>query len=578
MGAVLAGAACAGGGGTGKPVVSFPGPAALQELEAKAVGKIDLGDEGSTFGDGFVLTGPLAIAGASPEKPSPFEALVSRAAAGPVRASLNCAARELGRFTLEKNKTPNHELRRHIVGACGDHAPEVAVGSVTADVKDLPAKFDEGELARHWADQLQSDVRRLVPSLSGMPVEVGASFVRNAERVLLIYVLAPRPAQLDQAVLVPGADGNVVIEGRVRVGAAFVSAYVNRGDHAVADCDVDLGVRLPRFRVTCAIAAEDPAAWLQIVYVRPQRVLGEPMVQMLIRRNDAAVATYRESALGGVTEVTSADEFTNALLQKLNAVRNEAGLDVVGPSVRQGESATRLAPYFFSAGQGTVPPEAADTVALGMLAGWNVTGMIRGGSFISTLVPNTRDVTRWLASALQTPMGRLVLMDPETRTLAVGPVISAKPDAVGAIVTGYSLYESSDHTADIVATWKRIIAARARKGVAAPKRLGAVGEIMKDVMSRVHAGEALPMGAADQVMQLAVDRYGLGMRGFVLEATSLDAITLPDELLSSASLSLEIGITHYKPPGGAWAQFVVVFVFADEDGGTETAARASSFR
>ena len=53
-------------------------------------------------------------------------------------------------------------------------------------------------------------------------------------------------------------------------------------------------------------------------------------------------------------------------------------------------------------------------------------------------------------------------------------------------------------------------------------------------------------------------------RGY--EATSLDALEIPAEVLSQANLQLEVGVTHYKPPGAAWAQLVIIVVYLTPEG------------
>jgi hypothetical protein len=51
------------------------------------------------------------------------------------------------------------------------------------------------------------------------------------------------------------------------------------------------------------------------------------------------------------------------------------------------------------------------------------------------------------------------------------------------------------------------------------------------------------------------------MSGYIIEATSMDVVELPPQILSKPGLSLEIAITHHKPPGAAWAQLVIVVVY-----------------
>ena len=62
-----------------------------------------------------------------------------------------------------------------------------------------------------------------------------------------------------------------------------------------------------------------------------------------------------------------------------------------------------------------------DTIALALLAGWQVAGgMIRDATFSATLVPGTRDVGRWLATTLEMPLARSALLADEIEEVAFG--------------------------------------------------------------------------------------------------------------------------------------------------------------
>jgi hypothetical protein len=53
------------------------------------------------------------------------------------------------------------------------------------------------------------------------------------------------------------------------------------------------------------------------------------------------------------------------------------------------------------------------------------------------------------------------------------------------------------------------------------------------------------------------------MKGYVVEAASVDALEIPADVIEQPTLHLEIGVTHHRPPGAAWAQLVIVVMFAD---------------
>jgi hypothetical protein len=352
------------------------------------------------------------------------------------------------------------------------------------------------------------------------------------------------------------------------------------------------------------VAQSDAVAWLQLLYARPKRVLARPFLQILVRRpaagagagaaptagagapsaagvasaGAAAPVAYDDGPLGGGASggggraVADATGFAEVVLAELNRVRVQAGLGAVKLSAAQSAVAARVAGHYFvaaeagggtSSGGGGGGGEEMDRIALGLLAGWQVGGMIRDGQFLSWLVPHTRDPARWLASALAMPLGRATLLAREIEEVALGPLVLDKPEALGAVVTGYRFHRESDHAADIRRLYQRLLTARKRLGLKLPARLEGMDRVLAAELARVHAGKAEPANAMQAVLQIGVDQFGGGMRGYVIETTSLDALEIPEQIVRQPTLHLEIGVTHHKPAGAAWAQLVIVVIFAD---------------
>jgi hypothetical protein len=151
---------------------------------------------------------------------------------------------------------------------------------------------------------------------------------------------------------------------------------------------------------------------------------------------------------------------------------------------------------------------------------------------------------------------------------ALGPVLLSKPDAVGAVVAGYRFHHGNDHSLDVKRLLLRTQSARKRLALAAPGRLAGMDQVMREELAKVNEGRAQPMEALQAVLERGVSRFGAGMRGYAVEATSLDALEIPAEVLKQGTLHLEIGVTHHKPPGAAWAQLVILVVFVDYGGST----------
>ena len=74
------------------------------------------------------------------------------------------------------------------------------------------------------------------------------------------------------------------------------------------------------------------------------------------------------------------------------------------------------------------------------------------------------------------------------------------------------------------------------------------------------------MTALQAALKEATERYNAPTHGVVVEATSLDALEMPANVLARSNLHLEVGVTHYKPPGAAWAQLVIIVVYVSAGG------------
>ncbi|TMQ19675.1 MAG: hypothetical protein E6J91_05660 [Deltaproteobacteria bacterium] len=297
-------------------------------------------------------------------------------------------------------------------------------------------------------------------------------------------------------------------------------------------------------------------------------MLARPFAQILARRNEQVALTYALPVYAephGEPQVApNAEQFAQAVVTELNRVRALGGLSAVRLNLDETASATQVATHYFAAALGRGQPTDMDTIALALLAGWHVTGMIRDGGFVSSLLPHTRDPGRWLASTLEMPLGRSALMMEGIEEIALGPVVLDHPDALGAVVVGYRFHHGNDHADDVKRLLIRTVQARRRMKLPPPTRLGDMQAVMQAELARVNHGTAQPMEALQRVLARGVNQFGADMRGYVVEATSLDALEIPVEVLAQPKLVLEIGVTHHKPQGAAWAQFVILVIFVDQ--------------
>jgi hypothetical protein len=250
--------------------------------------------------------------------------------------------------------------------------------------------------------------------------------------------------------------------------------------------------------------------------------------------------------------VSTLPELTKLLVDRVNAVRALAGMPPLALAEKQSHENERLAGTILSASlHGN--DDTADTAALGLLAGWDVdAGMIRGGEFLSAVGP-THDAMAWVESAIERPIGRVALLDPESRVIAVGPSIPEGAPGLGAAVTTYSLFGSEGHASDEELFFQRIAKARAVRGLPPPIRVPMSPEMQK-LAGRVLTDGVTPLGALHQMGAVS----GTESTGYVLEANNLRAVAVPEVFLQPGRLVVALTITHHRAPGAAWGQYVVL--------------------
>lgn len=560
---VLLGGAC-GTVAPSKPVADFPSPEALARISAKPTESRPQVDTGPIPAEGWTVN--LAAAGSSAGAPWSASSNLDRALLAAVAQagrqirftqSLSCAAGEMGRYLLSTGRLPPDTLRAFMIGACGGYAPGLVVVFLQNDV---PADVPEQAVLASFRSSIRPSLVDKVPADAG---DAGFSFVRGDARAAAVLVYAQDLAQIDDFSSIPDEEGRVTVSGQINSGVQYLGGYINHGRFGVAACFIDPTVTKPRFRISCQVAPEDEMARIDLLFAPPRRALASPFAQILARKKEVQALTYRPEPYAEPHPVNKAEDFAPFVVQALNRVRSEAGLGPVRLAAAQSDLAASLALHYFAAWAGQGSPEDMDTIALGLLAGRQVTsGMIRSGSFASAVVTETRDAGQWLTSTLAMPIGRSALLASGIEEIALGPVTLSDPDLLGAVVVGYQFHHGNDHTRDVKTLTMRTVLTRRQRKLSAPLRLG-LEQVMNEELAKVHAGKQTPMQALDAVMYEGSLKFSAGMRGYVVEAASLDELEIPGEILAQPNLHLEIGVTHHRPPGAAWGQFVILVVFID---------------
>ena len=565
------GAACVGpGSGTGarlsRPIVEFPTQESLSRIESRPAAAPSI-TSGEVPADGWKVNGQeVALDPGEPFQPANAWEAAFAADAAQERArvrltrAMSCVARETGRFLLETRAAPPNDLQQFMIAACGAVVPGVGSYWLSGEP---PARATDDQVLAQWRTQIKSEL------LSHLPAEAtdgGFWFGRGEGRAVAIMVHAVSRVRWKTLAMVPDAQGNAVLEGELGESAEYILGYANQGRFGVAQCTMDPSIARPRFRATCPMHKDDSIAWVQLLAAPPKRVLAAPFAQILLRRAAGQLLAFDPQGYSQAHPVTNTADFSSAILVALNNVRAQAGLQPVQLSAAESARAVRLAAHFFADWQSAGNGEESDRIAMGLLAGWHLEGLIRDGLFTASLTAHTHDAGQWLNNALTSPMGRATLMSPDIEAISLGAIVLGQPNALGAVVTGYRLYHGDDHSADVRQLYSRLLAARKRLGLGMPSRLGGMDRVLRLELDRIKSGLRGSSQALQAVLDQGVSRFGAGMRGYVVETTSLDAFEIPEDVIRRPNLYFEIGVGHYRAPGAAWGQLVILVVFADQDG------------
>ncbi|MDB4968617.1 MAG: hypothetical protein JWN44_4306 [Myxococcales bacterium] len=553
----------------------FPSRAALDKIAATPA-PVKLAADPGVEADGWQLTGPLpdTIEPMQYSDGSPFQAILEEVAARrpglvAMPASMHCVAQETGLFLLKKHALPAERLARFIAGRCGAVAADVQV-----TYSDAPAP------ERLSPERASEELRKLVleslqRALKGGPQQAGIWFGQRDGRAAVVISVATRRANLDSLSIVPAGDGRVVVRGELLEAADHLEGVYNRGHFGFGRCVSDPSVALPRFQVTCAVDPTDASAWIEVAAFSAGRVLGHVVANLIVFPNGTPAAAYHDA--GYVTRsVAAGADAREQLLALLNEVRRGAGLPEVALAARESEVATRVGPHYFAAVAGIESELNADAVVLGLRAGWEIEGDVLSGEFTAGALSNSDDLGRLLDYVLERPSGREALLGHATRLVALGPVLAPEQHIIALVASSYALFGGANHEADAKRVVGRLTKARIDQQMSAPLPLAAIDGYAQEAAGRVQRGELQPKRALERILQRSAERLpGVPFHGWVFEASSLDDVRFPRELIWYPIAGVTVSVTHYRPRNSPWSRLVVFIVVASTHGSGTSVSRPS---
>jgi hypothetical protein len=554
------------GGAVDRPVAEFPSKEQLLKLAAQPAHPSP--PLATVPVDRWTFASKVPAPGAPYPVEDPWDRMIvaGRAAASSqtrLSPELRCAAQEAARFYVENGASPEDALREYLVLRCGATIASSSMRSLTAAVPD-----DVTE--PRFEDAYRKDVHQLVDEVLKGGSEAGLGFARGRGRAAFFAFYGTPTGRLSAVPgLVQGSE--VTLEGEAEPRAAFVMGIATKGKLGVSLCEPDSTVPAPAFRLRCPIADGDAQTRIDIEMRLAGDVLLRGSMHVLVRRDADAGLVYEAKPYGATEPSPNADAFRSALATGLNTARAEAGARAVEIEANEShDSDSLVAQYFDSSIRGDT--QAVDTVALGLMAGWDVGGTIRGGAFYSQLTAGSRSPGRWLAYALESPTGRWSLLEPSMARIAIGTGLVGH-DGVMALVSTYSFFESSDHHPDEDAVFESLVRARKERGLPAPTRAPSDTNLDRALSQILINASTCAVALHDAMEHVAYVEHR-AVRGMYVETSDLKQLPFGDDLLAKGPVDVQVGVTHHKAPGGAWGQYAVLFLIRGQPPSDTKEARA----
>lgn len=463
--------------------------------------------------------------------------------------AMNCVSRELARFVLSENKQPALALKRDLAGRCRSVETSFAYQSISYEIPETTT--DEAL----WAEAGPRVGEILKIRSTGRPVEMGLSYYRDAGRAIFLFAYAPRRLVVNS---VERTQGGYVVQGE-RVGPIrSIRTLTTVGAYGAAECADVITVKPPQFAVECPSASDDDDAWIEVAVFEGNAVFGTVGAAIRVHPSGAEPPPYRRPEVGRDAVVSSGAELSQRFLELINEVRKGAGHGpLVLDTAQSAEAAEVTMPYFASA-LGRLDPMVGETVLLGMRAGWSVEETVRYGEVASAMSVGVPNLSALLANILDGPFGRTVLLDPQMRRAAIGPLFEARLSLYGTLVATYALFDAP----------KEEIRERVVESISAARSIAGRKPVamLPELDTAVAAADAAIAGgtsldeALDALMKAVAKTSPTGARGYAIETPNLDQLEWPKELvITDARVVIAVG--HRKTSDEPWGRHVVLIAY-----------------
>lgn len=464
-------------------------------------------------------------------------------------AAMACVAHQYARFNAEHDDAvAGEDIKAFVQTRCG--VPYRFVRTMRWKVE--PAKFRDLS-----ADKPMPAIIDVIKDLPEGAI-AGLGVAKTESTVVIVAAHVTSPVQFEPVPFDAGKDGVVIVRGSTDERVEWINAAITQGELGVQSCE-----RVPAagpkggFVFRCKTKSADDQALIEVSMAPKGAVLGQVVGRFYVSPSGAQSGDYKAPDLA--LPVTEGDFSPNAVLAGINTLRSQAGLSDLRGAQAQNSVVKNLFPHLVGNDDVRVQNEAA----MGLMAGWQVDDVLRGGSFQMMFAHQDLPLSKVLAADLLFPSFRQVALAPHISVFS-----SAALDGEGSrglLNVAYEVFEKRDFANEERAVLDALDDARAKVGLPPVTRvMGGADEVaMAESAERIRTGESAPedeLHGMLEYFQSKVNRTFIGSMQFPLrlEGWSPD---FPDGFFKHENIAVTTSISYFQPEGAAWGQHVVFLIY-----------------
>lgn len=468
-----------------------------------------------------------------------------------VTAQMQCAARELARYAAQHDGPLPYALRGFIAARCG-----ALTSDMTVSVQPVPLRraTPEAQRAAEIARGLDAPIDAALRGLDG-PIDIGIAALPRGTRAVVALAAVRRRATLTRATPDLTDGGTVLLQGTTTESVRAVEAWITRGADRVQPCEVDALATAPDFSLRCPLS--DELARIDVVGHTEPRDAPHDIASLVVGPGRARALAFEPPPAGG--EPAGVESARESLFSRLDTARRAAGLSALTQSQQQSAAVCAVTPALDAAMAPGGDRARADTIVRGVLAGWDVPGIVRHAEVAFVAGAPTSSVEAWTQRFLASPSARATLLDPAARVAALCPhVRDGRIEAL--VLATYRAFDRAEMTADTAAFYERLDAARAALHRGPLRRETSLEATMRGLAAHFADGAIDARGTMRAMLDAATAQTHQPVTGWVIPMRDDAPPELPSALTNEDGVAAAAALAYHGAPGDAWGTQVFFVV------------------